>query len=207
MNKKLILIGTVVFILAVVLFVIFLAGGRSGRDEATEGISTSDKPFAVAIDGTWNEITFPADGVSVRVPQRWDTYVYDVLRSGVASRYSTSWATAELYLYYDERPYAENVEKYKNNPEYSLIYEGEDDKQVAKYIGQIPIGALLQLGDGELTAKGLAAAQGSQKNSYVRGQVASLQNGSLIIHCQTSGPDYASFISDCNEVVESLSIE
>jgi hypothetical protein len=207
-NKRLWLIIVLVVLILVVVFFVIRAGRERGVESVTpDGTPVFQPPLAEVIDDTWNKITFPMDGVSVQIPQGWDTDMYNTLARGVISKYENSRVTLDFHLNYDERTHASNIERYAKNLGYSITYEGEGANQIARYVGLVPMEMTYQTGDGEISASELAELKALSKNSYAVGQIVPFHNGSLIIHCQVSGPNYASLIKDCNTVVESLTIE
>lgn len=194
-NKRLILIGLTVFVLIVIVFTLILSAGR-GNEEATpeETVLPSAKPTAVAIDNEWNEIVFPADGVSVHIPQKWNTYVYESSGS-IYSIYVEPQANVDFNLRYNADQYADIIKTYASK--YSLVYEEVGVEQAVNYVG-LANTAWDGVSD---------TPTGPDKDSYAVGKLLSIGGRSLIVHCQTYGPRYTDFISDCNRIIESLSIE
>ena len=208
MNKRLILIGLAVFLLIVIVFALVLSASRGEEEIAPgEAVPASAKPTAVAIDNEWNEITFPADGVSIRVPQRWDTYMYDTLNAGIFSIYRRSWATLDFHLQYLRDNNVDVLEEHLTDTGYSLTEEPIGSRETIKYIGLVPAEEFIFGAETKLNAEEMHKIQELINNSYAVGRLIPFENGVLVVHCQVYGSQHLSFMSECDEVVESLVIQ
>lgn len=193
MSKKTLLIGVVVLILALGIAVYVL---NRNRDE--------EKP--VNLDGVTAEIDpdglvairYADEGISISIPSIWNPKFYKELEYGVNAFYKYGDNTVALMtLALFENESIENAIAARRP---GFDYQTEKEEMGIKYVG-------FSAGFYQFGSNDPISTPDNQGDNYIVGRILVVDDGVVSLECLTTGPQYADLISDCNRIVESLSIE
>jgi len=209
--KRILLISGGTFIL--ILIVVLILMNRISQTDNSSVMAPEGLPTAEVVDEKWNLISFPEEGVSLKIPQSWETLVGENIQRGILSRYSQPWAIVDVRLNSEERTYEQAVNGLIENSNFSPSNTNISARRKFVYQGRVSIDVFYggdTGSDGEeggATAEQFKEADLARSNSYLVGAIMSLENGILLLECQVYGDRYEAYIDECNDIVESLNIQ
>jgi hypothetical protein len=182
-------------VLAIVAVAVVIGRLKWLREEntPTEILSIGTLPTVEKIDNGHKIIRYPDEQISISIPTDWNARVFPEISNGVSAEYKhiDTLVTADFAYHVGASPV---LEEFKQENEYCTV---EPENNGFKYYCQYLLGSKYY-GNPEA---------GVREDSYVVGRFMSYRDGLIRAECRVYGPEYGSFISDCNEFVESLSIE
>ena len=206
MNKRFILLGFILFGLAVAVFAVFLRGKIVSENMAPAVIAGQAE--LVLLENGLYEITYPSSNVSFQVSEKWNPVAFNDVERGV------TFGTSDLdgntimgFFTYFKDPSLFSVESFREeNPGYWFEISESGEVTTLYYLGNGSPPFAYEWGDDEKPdpLEENSADVVTQNDSYVTGKLIISKDSAIRIDCQLSGPSYSGYISLCNNVVNSL---
>ena len=144
------------------------------------------------IDGGWGEVTHSAYGISIELPENWETSIYESGEGAIEANYQLGETSASVLAYKFTDDSGRGIEDIKTQLAETF---NVSEIEVSGVVGLSYTG---QDSDEDIGGGGVEA------ESYIVGRAFVLEVGMLDVKCVISGPDYANLISECNRIVESM---
>lgn len=187
MSKKALIIGSAVFLLAILVLVGWLAtrGGISDENKTTktETVQLSQLP------GGWRLIEHPAYGIALEIPSAWEITVLEGGKGEASAVFLGPGVSAVVSAFKEE-----NVE--------GLTPEKLLDEKRNNQAKEISKGSMR--GVSYVTKLGSEHIDGFISDSYLLSLKYFLNSQILDISCSLSGPNYKTMIPTCEEILNSL---
>mgnify|MGYP001598960557 CR=1 FL=1 len=208
MNRKLILIGFILFVLVVAIFAFFLKG-KTNNENAVPVVKGEKAELVLLENGSY-QITYPVSNINLEIPEEWSPIAFNDIERGVAFGTSDSDGNTVTGFFASFRdPNLFSIESFKKeNPGYWFEVSENGGAKTLYYLGNGNPPFTYDSGD-DAEFSSPETDRGDTvvlSNNYATGKLIISKNSAVRIDCQLSGPSYSKYISLCNSVVDSLKV-
>ena len=159
--------------------------------------SDSSRPTLEEIIIDPSAVTFVDEGVSIVIPEKWDTFAYKDAEDGLTSFWqedATTFLNVSLRLEkIQPMPTLEAFRKDNSTYDVRLMSDGES----IYYSGDPPIEDLFE---------GKTEEEIDSVEGYIVGSLSVHDEGFVSVECRVQGSTHANFTSVCDDIVDSLKI-